>query len=399
MWLPKTEKEIIDAVQSGALSESSIFDAKKELPSKNQEIAKDVAAMANDGGVIIFGIGEDDNKQLKVLNPIPLAGVAEKVDAIVRSSLSEPPSIIISSIPTESNPSLGYVTIFVPPSDRAPHMVVVNGDNRFYGRTATGNSPLSEGEVARLYARRKKTELDRDLLLEDEISSFQVEYKPKFSYLYLFTRPLFIKEGFFDSIITKDRNLQTIINEQIQNASSEIIFKPGVLSPDFRNPDHWKRRVEGLFGHMGYETRDPEIQHGATLDIYVDFNGVIHLFTGAVADVLNDNQKYIFPDFVAGITTRFLELSSSLYELSKYIGLVDVGIALTEINGCFVYIPNAHRYYYSTPYNKNHYLKTGRFSNPEIHENSKKTAKLLLNPFFAAISQNRVDPFKDYALD
>lgn len=26
MWLPKTEKEIIDAVKSGALSESSIFD-------------------------------------------------------------------------------------------------------------------------------------------------------------------------------------------------------------------------------------------------------------------------------------------------------------------------------------------------------------------------------------
>lgn len=53
MWIPKTEKEIVQAVSCGSLEETITFDAKRELPTKNAEIAKDVAAMANDGGVII----------------------------------------------------------------------------------------------------------------------------------------------------------------------------------------------------------------------------------------------------------------------------------------------------------------------------------------------------------
>jgi hypothetical protein len=52
MWIPKTEEEIVAAVMSGSLEESVIFDAKKELPEqkRNEDIAKDVASMANDGG-------------------------------------------------------------------------------------------------------------------------------------------------------------------------------------------------------------------------------------------------------------------------------------------------------------------------------------------------------------
>ncbi len=67
MWIPKSEEEIVNAVNSDALEESAIFDAKVELPSKNIEIAKDIAAMSNDGGVIIYGIGEDENGRLRNL--------------------------------------------------------------------------------------------------------------------------------------------------------------------------------------------------------------------------------------------------------------------------------------------------------------------------------------------
>jgi hypothetical protein len=51
MWIPKTVEELVNAVQAGSLEESYVFDAKRELPShtKNAEIAKDVAAMGNDG--------------------------------------------------------------------------------------------------------------------------------------------------------------------------------------------------------------------------------------------------------------------------------------------------------------------------------------------------------------
>ncbi len=54
MWTPSSEDEIISVVAAGNLIETSIFDAKRELPSNSRELAKDVAAMANDGGVILY---------------------------------------------------------------------------------------------------------------------------------------------------------------------------------------------------------------------------------------------------------------------------------------------------------------------------------------------------------
>jgi hypothetical protein len=38
-----------------------------------------VAAMANEGGILIYGVGEDANKRATLLRPIVLKGVPEQV--------------------------------------------------------------------------------------------------------------------------------------------------------------------------------------------------------------------------------------------------------------------------------------------------------------------------------
>jgi schlafen family protein len=107
--------------------------------------------MANDGGILLYGVGEDKNRRPTILQPISLAGARERVHQIVRTCISEPPNIQVREIQTDDAPSLGYLVVAVPPSPRAPHMVTVDKDHRYYGRSDTGNVPLTEGEVARLY--------------------------------------------------------------------------------------------------------------------------------------------------------------------------------------------------------------------------------------------------------
>ena len=55
MWIPKTEDEIVQAITLGSLVESPTFDAKREIPAsgKSKDLAKDVAAMATDGGTLL----------------------------------------------------------------------------------------------------------------------------------------------------------------------------------------------------------------------------------------------------------------------------------------------------------------------------------------------------------
>ena len=142
--------------------------------------------MANNGGVLLYGVAEDDHERPTIPNPIPLAGQPERINNIVQTSIAEPRKISVSTIPTLDDRSKGYIIVVVPPSERAPHMV----GHRYYGRTPKGHTPLNEGEVARLYERCQRWEVDRDKLLEQEIARAPFSRNWKFAYLHLVAQPV-----------------------------------------------------------------------------------------------------------------------------------------------------------------------------------------------------------------
>jgi hypothetical protein len=391
MWLPKTEADIIGAVTSGALEESAIFDAKEQL-SKNSEIAKDIAAMANDGGVLLYGIGEDDHGRISRLAPIAIIGQAERIDAIVRSSISEPPVIYISTIPTEENPEVGYLVVHVPPSERAPHMVVVKGDNRFYGRTATGNSPLTEGEVARLYARRQQSEVNRERLIDAEIDSSPLESDENYVYLFLFARPVLAKEGFFDNLLNDETGFHKVLSDLVREVSSGSVFRQS-FQPDFNSPPTWKHRAEGLWGAMGYPSAEKSETPKRTLNLQIDFNGTGHLFCGRAGDRYSPEEFSVFPEIIAGLTVRFLNYMGKLYEKTAYIGMVDIGLALTGLKGSVAHTNNLRLHYVRIPYDRPEYKKSARFSAIQMLDDPISASKYLVMPFVKAISQGWIDPF------
>jgi hypothetical protein len=76
----------------------------------------------------------------------------------------------VQSLPLDGDLSKGYLLAVVPQSARAPHQVTSGGDLRYYGRGAKGNRILSEAEVAALYTRRERWEVDREQLLDEELA-------------------------------------------------------------------------------------------------------------------------------------------------------------------------------------------------------------------------------------
>jgi hypothetical protein len=171
MWVPMSETELRQALATGTLRETATFEAKSALPpaGKNRDLAKDICAMTVDGGVLVYGIGGPDRTRPDTLTPVVLAGAPERIDQVAQTSISEPPNIEIHDFPAASTEGMGYVVVAVPASPRAPHMVTLDGDNRFYGRGATGNRKLTEGEIARLYQRREQWEIDREQWLATAI--------------------------------------------------------------------------------------------------------------------------------------------------------------------------------------------------------------------------------------
>ena len=227
----------------GGSSETATFEGKRELPKKSKDLATDIAAMTVDGGVIIYGVGEDAQKRLTILNPIPLANERERIASIVRSSISEPPSIHISTIPSAADPALGYIIVYIPMSPRAPHQVLLN-HLRFYGRSEGGNIPLNQGEVERLYARRREWEVDSATLLDRQVQRFvHLQFAEHVGRLHLLVHP----RGTDSNVVQRaaaSPNPRTFLSN-LPRAAKDQPLAAQLFSPDFDWPQAILRRGDG----------------------------------------------------------------------------------------------------------------------------------------------------------
>lgn len=153
MWVPSSVDEIRRAITDG-LAESPWLDAKRELGS-TAEAAKDVAAMANDGGVLIYGVGENAAGQLDEICPLEdLSRVEERISNAVRDLVHNPPSVHVSLLEEFPGSTTGCLVVVVPRSPLAPHMVEGRRGGRYYGRVGTTTHRLTGSQVDQLLTRR-----------------------------------------------------------------------------------------------------------------------------------------------------------------------------------------------------------------------------------------------------
>jgi hypothetical protein len=405
VWVPRSEDDILAAIQGGKLIENAAFDAKVALPEtgKSKDLAKDVAAMANNGGVLLYGVGEDENHRPTVLKPIKLTGARERVDQIVWSSISEPPVIEINAIPTENDPSVGYLVVVVPPSPRAPHMVTAGGDNRYYGRGATGNVQLPEREVARLYERRQqqsetdrstRLEIDPRVLLDEAVASAPVEPHEGYAFLHLVARPVVPDEDLLEKARGDQRSPQ-FLNRLFSTAlSAEVYSIP--YSPDLLEANNFERRADGWVASRGLEDDlwRGVVDPGHVLEFEVGVDGSGYLFCGRAAEEYN-GRLLVFENIVASLTTRFLAVLGGLYAAGGYVGSVDVGLAVTGLKGGISYVLSQRLGVIPRPFDKDQYRRVDRFSAPVVSNDPRGAARKLVMPLVQAITRESYDPFLD----
>jgi hypothetical protein len=273
VWRPSTEQEIVAAAISGTLQETHVLDAKACLPDprRNKDLAVDVAAMAIDGGRLVYGVAEDDHRQPTMLRPIELAGAPERVDQIVQTRVLEPPYIEIHTIPASQDPGCGYLVVIVPQSPRAPHQV----DGRFYGRGATGNRVLDEGEIARLYQRRREWDVDFKALLAEDVEEWGFE-PHGLGCLYALARPVAARDDLLEQA-TQGEPATAVLAGALASASAQDVLPPGVASPDLSSlGGAWERF--GADSWSASTESEPPNALERLLTAVVDLAGTGHLF-------------------------------------------------------------------------------------------------------------------------
>lgn len=166
MWVPRSLDELRRAVRDG-LEESPWLDAKADLGAA-AEAAKDVAAMANEGGVLLYGIEEEDDGRLRLGPGLEnLRGLEERIANAVRDLVHNPPGLHGEPIELDDSSGRGFLVLVVPRSPLAPHMVEGRREGRYYGRQGTTTSRLTGAQVEMLQERRRATRTDANERLGD----------------------------------------------------------------------------------------------------------------------------------------------------------------------------------------------------------------------------------------
>jgi len=383
MWLPKTERELIDAAKTGVLTENATgLELKRELAenaSANKELARDLASLAINGGALIIGVVDvserDPGDPSTALNPVPLPGLPERVEQVALSRCDPPLFVRCISIPSQADPDVGYLTVQVPPSTVAPHMV----DGRYWGRGDQTKRPLNDMEVVALHERRRIQDLDASGTLDAYVARdpfVEAGIEPELAHLFVVAIP---RPGRSRMLLESGsggpgwrRGLMSLIQKR---ANDEPRFG-SKWAPDFHyatnlstRGDGWAASSHGLSAgrHLDEGEREDNV-----LEIELTEDGGCRLFCSRASDVLEPGKptvsQVLFDELIAGLVYRVVQLAGDIAEVSNYHGAWALGVAVTGARGRVAWLLAKNFMATAIPYSDDEYRSLIRASSQELQD-------------------------------
>ncbi|OHU66164.1 hypothetical protein BKG85_02780 [Mycobacteroides chelonae] len=328
-WQPRTLAEVQSAIENGLLEENHFLDLKRELSSAQsatRDIAKDIAAFAIDGGLILVGVDEGPPV---TINPVQLNGLAERVEQIGLMSVSEPVAVTTRLLRTAVDSETGILAVSVPASPRAPHMA----DGRYYSRGDKTNYRLSDPEVFRFHQRRVETRSD---LIADVVSVLESAAPQHESLLAVVAEPLSSATDFLEEL-SAHADWNSEVRSLIQSA---LTNRQHSYTPSLAAPLRAVRRPAGV----ALATTDEAIgtdQRKRTAEITFGESGRITLLSErstAIRDFPNVSPrpadlKVIFDSLIVGNIELVVRLLAQVAKKYGYFGAWQIAVVVTGLDG------------------------------------------------------------------
>jgi len=329
--------EDIEGLTLSGEPESLVLDYKAYVEGADRdkkELAKDLSAMASSsGGYIVIGVAE---KQGKPVHPpcgtgrmIGQQKVEEWLEQVLISNVAQRPPILVQVVDVPGNPHSCVVVLSTSVSPRAPHMVTVEGDNRYYRRYFKRHQflslPAEEYEVREMFERSGRLRSDTEQYLASRnyldvpASNFAENVLSKRLYMRDDTdagRPIVPAHSFVTFVSCPD----TLVRDAIDTASDELWRW---LTPDARAypptddsllPSEGKRPVfGGVLQFEEYTRRDRTYWHRY---LFVAANGFTE--TGLSLAAGHKGKTHFSLVDTVGRFWQFLGLVTELYRVHGF---------------------------------------------------------------------------------
>lgn len=351
--------DLIAAIQAGSMTESQWIECKEAVPAAspgaNLEIAKDLASLTVDGGVLVIGVKD------KATTPEDVCGVADDVEGlksritqIAAGPRVQPPMQVVfgDPLPHPEDESRLVLLVSVPASPSAPHMV----DGSYWGRSAVGKRKLTDREVERLFAQRRASRDD----FEERLRAFSLQLDPyppeerQLAHLYVFARPEIRAHDGFINQLEQGNGLTAAITGALQATSRPT------RHPDFfalgRNLPH----PDGLFREYAVDdpSSDRRVDEAQCLRLLVDSAGAICVASGRGSYPRRDGTSDIDFDYIIEVLHQTIALAGYLgRNAMSYDGMWVAGVHLTGLKGALGRSPSVLRYEVGRPFATEEYTR------------------------------------------
>ena len=169
--LPALTLEDVQALVDERIPEGQRLEYKEALSldrdNDRAELAKDISGMANaQGGLLIYGIAEDDSDEPRPVEvkPLPRVGQQTRVEDILDSTVQPLLDYECSTLDASEG---SVLLVRVAPRAGGPHMVQGYKQHRYFVRRGTRTVPMTEDEVRAAYeAARTRADKVGELLAQ-----------------------------------------------------------------------------------------------------------------------------------------------------------------------------------------------------------------------------------------
>lgn len=340
-WRPTSQTDLQAAIDSGLFDETHRLEAKKLVePGKgaNRELARDLASFAVDGGTIIIGIDEDKTAGTFSLAPQPLQGLTERVESVAYTIPDPPLSLVVDSIPSGAGDGTGYLLVHVPASPSAPHMV----DGRYLGRGEKQKRYLTDPEVARLHALRRRVDLDVRTVIEGEIQRDPFPADGLHAHLFLVAEPTAPRPEMMVSTLDREDWRESVVG-LLEKAAAESLGI-GDFSPGLRDAHDLHRRAGGVaacaYGLTAARTPNPDASNAEVYALDIEFlhDGGLRIFMGRLSDTMRRHsmdtaREVVFEVAAVRFVRHLIKLVTLVADTTGYLGSWGLGFAAVGLRG------------------------------------------------------------------
>lgn len=388
-WPPSTEAALETAAKDRHLVETHVLELKRELPpgsdSANKELARDLASLAIDGGLLIIGVDEDKNY---ALTPVPLDGLAERVEQVAGSRIDEPlPIAGFITIESAAQPSEGYLIVRVPASPRAPHMV----ENRYWGRGDKTKHMLSDAQVERLIALRSRWAVNAEQALTEWIAVDPIAPdKRQRAHLFVVANP----------VPPREKLMLPVLGGSYPNPFRDLVVatrhQGGAFAPDMTThlsnfsttAEGWAWKSYAVFGQREEGVDAERERETGALIVEICENGQLRLMCGRATEDFN-GKRVIIDDLCLGLTARMVSLAAGVSHAAGFLGSWDFGVGVTMLRGAVSHLRSTWGFA-GPPYTANNYTASTRAALAEIEAGTGPVVERLLGRLFRAVEADQV---------